>query len=283
MKTGLVMEGGAMKGLFTCGVIDVMMERGLTFDGAIGVSAGAAFGCNYKSMQPGRPLRYNVKYVNDKRYASFWSLFNTGDFYGVDFCYHQIPEKLDIWDVETFRKNPMEFYCVATDCETGKAVYHKCDRGMDDIDWIRASASVPVVSRVVEIGNRKLVDGGISDPIPLRYFQWKGYEKNVVITTKPADYVDKLGKMEMAMMQIALHQYPNFIQCAKTSSARYNKTMRYLEEQEAAGKIFTIRPPEDLQIGATGKDEENIKRVYEMGRKAAKDCWNDMMRFLTKI
>lgn len=281
MKTGLVMEGGAMKGIFTCGVIDVMMERGLTFDGAIGVSAGAAFGCNLKSNQPGRPLRYNIKYVNDKRYASFQSLFTTGDFYGVDFCYRRIPDELDPWDRKAFRENPMEFYCVATDCETGRAVYHKCkDGGEMDLQWIRASASVPVVSRVVEIGNRKLLDGGISDPIPLRYFEWKGYSKNVVITTKPADYVDRIGWGSVAAVKAALHKYPNVVRATEQSPKHYNRTMEYLRKREEEGAIFTIRPPQDLEIGAVGKSEENLLRVYKIGRETTIRRWNDLVRFL---
>ena len=147
MKTGLVMEGGAMRGMFTAGVTDVMLENGMEFDGAIGVSAGAVFGCNYKSKQIGRTIRYNTKYCKNPRYASFWSLFLTGNFYGKKFCYRTLPKKLDVFDTETFQKNPMEFYVVCTDVETGKPVYRNCITGLEeDLTWIRASASMPIAS-----------------------------------------------------------------------------------------------------------------------------------------
>lgn len=152
MKKGLVLEGGAMRGMFTSGVLDVFMENGIDFDGAIGVSAGATFGCNYKSRQPGRAIRYNKRFSHDWRYCSFRSLFLTGDMYGADFCYNQIPNRLDIYDVETYRKNPMQFYIVASDAVSGKSVYKKletCDA--HDLMWMRASASMPLVSKPVKI------------------------------------------------------------------------------------------------------------------------------------
>ena len=126
MKTGLVLEGGAMRGLFSAGVMDVLMEHQITFDGAIGVSAGAAFGCNYKSRQPGRVIRYNTMYAKDPRYCSLRSFLRTGDLFRADFCYHELPKKLDVFDAEAFQQNPMEFYVVCTDIQTGKAVYRKC-------------------------------------------------------------------------------------------------------------------------------------------------------------
>lgn len=171
MKTGMVLEGGAMRGLYTAGVLDVLMENGIYTDGAVGVSAGAAFGCNYKSRQIGRSLRYNCKYCRDPRYISLLSLIRTGDLYNAQFCYYEIPEKLDPFDTAAFAASPMEFYVVATDVTTGKPAYHLCrDGGRDDIEWMRASASMPLVSRVVEIGGGLYLDGGISDSIPLEWF-----------------------------------------------------------------------------------------------------------------
>lgn len=161
MKTGLILEGGAMRGMFTAGVIDVMMENGIKFDGAIGVSAGAAFGVNYKSEQIGRVIRYNTRFVRDKRYCGLRVLIKTGNIYSTQFCYEEVPLKHDIFDFEVFEKNPMEFYVVATDVESGKAVYHKYEGRNDHcFDWIRASASMPMVSRIVEIEGQKMLDGG---------------------------------------------------------------------------------------------------------------------------
>ena len=144
-KIGLVLEGGAMRGMFSAGVTDVLMENKIEFDGAIGVSAGATFGCNFKSKQPGRAIRYNKRFCKDWRYSSFKSLIKTGDYYGADFCYNELPNKLDIYDVKTYRENPMPFYIVASDCNTGKPVYKelkKCDA--DELTWMRASASMPL-------------------------------------------------------------------------------------------------------------------------------------------
>ena len=160
MKKGLVLEGGAMRGMFTAGVLDVLMENNIDFDGCVGVSAGAAFGCNIKSTQIGRVIRYNTKYCKDKRYCSFKSLLTTGDIFGADFCYNKLPFELDIFDTDTFKTSPVEFFVTATDIETGKAVYHKCTDGLnDDLLWFRASASMPLVSRTVEINGLKLLDG----------------------------------------------------------------------------------------------------------------------------
>ena len=192
MKHGLVLEGGAMRGLFTAGVIDVMMEEGIGFDGAIGVSAGAVFGSNYKSNQPGRVIRYNLRFCQDPRYSSFRSLAKTGDLFGADFCYREIPDHLDPFDREAYESSPMDFYVVATDVHTGKPVYHNCRKGdREDLDWFRASASMPLAARIVEVGGYQLLDGGISDSIPLKYLESVGYDRNVVILTQPMGYEKK--------------------------------------------------------------------------------------------
>lgn len=175
MKTGLVMEGGAMRGLFTAGILDIFMENGVTFDGAVGVSAGAVFGINLKSHQPGRVVRYNKTYCQDKRYAGISSLLHTGDLYNTQFNLEVIPQQLDPFDFEVYKKNPMEFYVVATDVDTGKPVYHLCPTAEgEDVQWMRASASMPGVSRIVTCGGLRLSDGGTADSIPLRFLESMG-------------------------------------------------------------------------------------------------------------
>ena len=194
MKRGLVLEGGGMRGMFTAGVIDVMMEQCIEYDGAVGVSAGAVFGCNYKSRQIGRAIRYNLRFCKDPRYCSVRSLVKTGDLFGTDFCYRQIPNELDPFDVETYRNNPMEFYVVTTDVLTGQPLYHLCPNGDEiDLTWFRASASMPLASNIVEAEGRWMLDGGIVDAIPLKFAEGK-YDRNVVVLTQPTDYIKKKNK-----------------------------------------------------------------------------------------
>ncbi len=278
MKTGLVMEGGAMRGMFTCGVIDVFLEEGIVFDGAAGISAGAVFGCNYKSRQIGRAIRYNKKYCKDPRYCSVRSLLKTGDLYGADFCYHTLPDELDPFDTVTFRNNPMEFYVGATDVDTGKAVYHKCtDGGELDIQWMRASSSMPVVSKPVKIGMYTLLDGGIVDPVPFRFMERIGYNRNVIILTQPEGYRKSPG---LGLMQLMLRQYPAIAKAMSVRYERYNKQMDEIRQREYRDEVFVIRPPEPLKIGHTEKDPENLERVYQIGRAAAEECIDKMCVFL---
>ena len=201
MKKGLVMEGGAMRGMFTAGVIDVMMEHQITFDGAMGVSAGAVFGCNYKSSQPGRVIRYNAAYCNKPQYAGLRTFLKTGDMFGEQFCYHDIPEHLDPFDYETYRKNPMDFYVVVTDAKTGKALYKKVDRcDKKEMEWMRASASMPNVSKPVCVDGYELLDGGVADSIPVQKMQELGFDKTVVVLTQPRDYVKKKNQLTLKVL-----------------------------------------------------------------------------------
>ncbi len=269
MKKGLVMEGGAMRGMFTAGVTDVLMENNIEFDGAAGTSAGAAFGCNYKSKQIGRTIRYNKKYCRDKRFVSIRSLIMTGDLYGRDFSYRQLPEILDPFDYETFAKNPMEFYTVSTDVETGKAVYHKCTDGRQaDLEWIRASASLPLMANIVEIDGKKMLDGGVADSVALKFMESIGYDKNLVILTQPKGYEKKPNKF-LPLIKIKYRKYPKFIEAVRKRHTVYNEGISYIEKREEEGKVFVIRPDESLGIGAAEKNPDVLERVYQIGRKTA--------------
>lgn len=282
MKTGLVLEGGAMRGMFTAGVIDVFMENGIEFDGMIGVSAGATFGCNFKSRQIGRAIRYNMQYCRDKRYCSLHSLFTTGDLYGADFCYRELPEKLDLFDNDAYINNPMEFYLVCTDIETGKAVYRKCDSfDRTNLEWIRASASMPLVSRIVEIDGYKLLDGGVADSIPLKYFESIGYDRNVVVLTQPDTYVKKKNSV-LPLIKIVLRKYPKMIKALADRHLMYNDTVKYVCGKEAEGEIVVIRPDCDLPVGKIEKDPEKLKQTYEIGRRVATQKLEEIREFLRK-
>jgi len=280
MKTGLVLEGGGMRGLFSAGVMDVMMEHGIRFDGIVGVSAGATFGCNYKSHQPGRVLRYNIRFKDDPRYMGLRSLLRTGDLVEAEFSYHTMPNELDVFDRETFRNDPTEFHVVCTDVETGEPVYHRIDEmGDEGLDWIRASASMPLVSRPVALEGRLLLDGGISDSIPLRYFQGLGFDRNVVILTQPKGYFKRRTKL-MPLFHLFMRRYPAIVRAMGCRHLMYNDELSYLSEQERRGNILLICPQETLPIGRTEQKEEKMRRVYGMGRQKGLEMIQTIKDFL---
>lgn len=280
MKRGLVMEGGAMRGLFTAGVTDVMMEAGIVFDGAIGVSAGAVFGGNYKAGQAGRVLRYNLRFCKDPRYSSLRSLIKTGDLFGADFCYREIPDHLDPFDQAAYAANPMDFFVVATDVHTGRAVYHNClDGGREDLEWFRASASMPLASRIVSVGGYDLLDGGIADSIPLAYLEEQGYDRNVVVLTQPMGYVKAKNKA-MPLLRRVYKDYPQLLDTLARRQDVYNETTAAIREKERRGEVFVIRPEAPLDIHRVEHDRARIQAVYDLGRAVMEKRLEAMKAFL---
>lgn len=267
MKTGLVLEGGGMRGIYVAGVLDVFMEQELGFDGVIGNSAGAIHGCSFISNQKGRSLRYYRNYCGDYRFMSFRSLITTGDLVGVEFCYHELPEKLDIFDNEAFRQNPTPFYVVCTNLETGKAEYPRITDMSVQIDLLRASASMPYVSRIVEVDGKKYLDGGCSDSIPVQAFRDMGYTRNVVVLTRPADYRKKPEFSGLA--KIVYRKYPAFAEALDHRYLSYNQTAEAILDMEKKDEIFVIRPEKDLEIGRIEKNPTSVERVYNTGREDA--------------
>ena len=283
MKTGLIMEGGAMRGMFTAGVLDVLMENGLVTDGAIGVSAGAVFGCNYKSHQIGRVIRYNTEYCNDKRYASFKNLVKTGNLYSEQFCYHEVPEKLDPFDEAAFAASPMDFFVVCTDVKTGEPIYHKCRKGdAEDVLWMEASASMPLAAKIVKIGHYGLLDGGVADSIPVRFFESIGYKRNLIILTQPKGYIKKKNKF-LPAIRAKYFRYPAFVEAVADRHERYNETLSYISMLEQASKDYVIRPPIPLEIGAMERDPAQLRRVYETGRAVAQIQVEKIRDFLNAV
>ena len=276
------MEGGAMRGMFTAGVTDVFMENGIKFDGAVGVSAGAAFGCNYKSEQPGRVIRYNTRFCRDSRFCSLRTLLRTGDIFGAEFCYHEIPEKLDVFDFRTFAESPMEFYVVCTDAETGKPIYHKCVKAdYNELEWIRASASMPIVSRVVEVGGKKLLDGGISDSIPLKFMEKSGYDRNVTILTQPRNFVKQPSNMANKMKPL-FRRYPEIVHAMNRRHKMYNAELKYIRRAEQEGRTFVIAPPEKLPVGHIEHNPDVLREVYRIGRNTANKHIEEVKKFINK-
>ena len=270
-----------MRGMFTAGVTDVMQEEGIEFDGAVGVSAGAAFGCNYKSRQIGRALRYNKRFCNDSRYSGLRSLLTTGNLFNTEFAYREVPLNLDAFDFDTYTANPMEFYLVCTNVETGKPIYHRYDGYHDHgFDWIRASASMPMVSRTVEIDGQKLLDGGISDAIPLRFFENLGYNRNVVILTQPAGYRKKKTSA-IPIIRLMYRKFPALVHAMEIRHEMYNSTLEYIARQEAAGNILVIRPAEALPVSRVEKNPERLQAAYDIGRATATAQLESIRQFLS--
>lgn len=281
LKTGLVLEGGAMRGLFSAGILDVMLENGLKTDGLIGVSAGAAFGCNFKSGQAGRAIRYNKRFCREPRYCSWKSWLRTGDLFGADFCYHQLPEKLDPFDCAAYERNPMEFYLVCTDVLTGKAVYRNCPKAdAECFEWMRASGSMPLVSRMVPIGGGRYLDGALADSIPLRFFESLGYEKNIVILTQPAGYRKK-ASAALGLLKLVYRKYPALIRTMETRHLHYNDEVEYAERQAAYGQVLLLRPETVLPVKRICHDPELLQQTYDAGRELALKKLPELQRFLS--
>lgn len=272
MKRGLVLEGGALRGMFSCGVIDVLMEHGIAVDGIVGVSAGACFGVNMKSGQAGRGVRYNKHFARDKRYCSLHSLLTTGDLFNARFCYHVVPTQYDKFDFDAFERNPMAYYVVATDVATGQAVYHAIGRPGDDrhatLEWIRASASMPLVSRVVHLDGMGLLDGGLTDSVPLEFMQREGYERNLVVLTQPQGYVKEPMGM-LPLFRLKYRRYPRLVEAVASRHVMYNRQLALVAEQERAGRCLVLRPEHKLEINHTCHDPQVMQRVYDHGREVA--------------
>jgi predicted patatin/cPLA2 family phospholipase len=280
MKRGLVLEGGGMRGLYTAGVLDILMEQGVEFDGLVGVSAGAVFGCNYKSRQIGRVLRYNTTYCRDPRYISLRSLVRTGDLYEEGFCYRELPQVLDPFDTAAFAANPLEFHLVCTDVRTGRPVYHRCDVGdAEDIQWMRASASMPLVSRVVSVGGMELLDGGISDSIPLKWSRGAGYDRDVVVLTQPAGYRKKKSAFA-PLLKLLLRKYPAIVDAMGKRPQVYNAALDELEALERAGEVFVLRPGRKLALSRTERDPQKLRNAHRLGREDAERRLGELRAFL---
>ena len=282
MNIGLVLEGGAMRGLFTAGVMDVLMEYGAEFDAIVGVSAGAAFGVNYKSKQIGRVIRYNKRFANDKRYCSVQSLLNTGNLFNAMFCYHTVPNELDKFDRERYNADKTPFYVVCTDAETGEPVYHLLDRANDwGFEWIRASASMPLVSKPVKIDGKYYLDGGMSDSIPIEFMIVGGCEKNVVVLTRPRDYVKEKASM-LPLMKLSLRKYPCTYDAVLHRHIIYNDSRARVFQEEKLGNAVVICPKEKLPIDRVEHDPEVMEKVYQLGRQAAEEKVDELRAFFNE-
>ena len=261
-RTAFVLEGGAMRGLYTAGVLDAIMQNGITTDAIYGVSAGALFGINFKSGQVGRAIRYNLKYVHEKNYMGLYSLVATGNIMNKEFCFNKLVNELDKFDFDTFNNSPIDYFAVATNVETGKAEYIKIVNAKHELEALRASGSMPFVSKCVEFKGGKYLDGAISDPIPIQKAIDDGYKKIIVVLTRTEDYKKRKTHMPYNLFY---RNYPNFIKTANIQFEKYNQTLELIKKNESENKILVLRPSKDLNIARIEKNKEKLKAIYKLG------------------
>ena len=278
MTVGLVLEGGGMRGMFTAGVLDALMEQNIQIDKIIGVSAGALFGINYASNQKERALRYNLKYLKDKRYMGFHSLFTTGNIVNKDFAFYDLPFNLDPFDQNEFEKSHIDFYLSATNIENGEAEYFKIENVFKEMEYFRATSAMPFVSQFVEINGQKYLDGGIADSIPFEKAQELGCDKIIVVLTQPIDY--RKTKSSSFLFKLFYRNYPHLVKTLGNRYRTYNEQVEEIIRLEKQNKIFVIRPNVPLNIGRLERDETKIKTVYELGEKILSAQIQDLKKYL---
>lgn len=281
IESGLVVEGGGMRGIYTAGVLDFFMEKNIYFDDCYGVSAGACHLASYLSKQIGRSLKVTLDYINDKRYCSINSLIKTGDMFGVEMLYNRIPNELVLYDYETFNKFKGNFYSVVTNCKTGKAEYMKIQDMKKDIVTVRASSSLPLLSRIVEINGEEYLDGGITDSIPIKKSIEDGHHKNVVILTRDKTYRKSKASF-LNIFKMKYKKYPNLVKAIEDRYKMYNNTIDFIEEKIKSGEVFVIQPKGPVNISRVEKDKKKLKALYDEGYNDAKECYEDLIKFINE-
>ncbi len=269
-----------MRGLFSEGVYDVMLEHGILVDAVVGVSAGVLFGCNYKSGQIGRGLRYNTRFANDPRYMGWKSWWKTGSYLNDEFAYHTMPLELDKFDFEAFDSNPIEFHIACTDIVNGKAVYKKYVKSDDKIlDWLRASGSMPLMANPVEVDGYTMLDGGIIDSIPLKYAQEAGIEKNIVILTQPKGYRKKPFSA-VWLFKWFLKKYPKVAEMMAVRHEMYNGEIDYVYSEGEKDNTLLIYPDAPLDVSRVERDVNKLRECYEMGRRKGLAIIDEIKNFV---
>lgn len=278
-KTGLVLEGGGLRGVFTAGVCDLFLEKGIHFDNCIGVSAGSCHACSYLSGQHGRAYSVTVDYLDNKEFISMRNLIRTGNLFGSKMLYHEIPEKLYPIDNETFKKCGTAFYATVTNCITGQAEYKKVNDLLDDVEYVQASSSLPLVSKAVYFDGTPYLDGGIADSIPIKKSIEMGCTKNVVVLTQPDGFI-KAQTRALPLIERAYKKYPEMVKSIAQRHIVYNETLRYIHELEKSGDIFVIRPEFPLNIKTAEKNKDKLKAAYEHGYEVAKKLCDKLAVYL---
>jgi len=281
-KVALVLEGGGMRGVYSSGVLDFFMEKGLYFSYVIGTSAGACNAISYISRQKGRSKRATIDLIDDPRYISFRNLIKYGYLLHMDLLFDEIPNKLVPFDYDAFYKAQEECVITTTNCETGKAEYFYKKDCKDLMLVLRASSSIPFISPIVYINQKPYLDGGISDSIPVKKALEDGYEKVVVILTRPRGYRKKPFRFG-ALAKRFYQKYPNLVEAIEKRYVIYNETLDFIDKFEKEGKVFVMSPSRPMDISRIEKDKEKLTQLYQLGIEDAKHSLNDLCKWLNEI
>ena len=278
-RIGLVLEGGGLRGIYTAGVLDCFLEHDIDLRHVFAVSAGACHACSYLAGQHGRAYATNTGYLHNRHYCSLYSLITTGDLFGVDFLYHELPEKLYPIDNETFRSKEPDFHPVVTNCITGQAEYPKVEDLFRDIDFVRASSSLPVVSRLVMLNGVPYLDGGLSDPIPLRHSEEEGFSKNIVVLTRDRSYRKEAAGFQTVFLA-KYRAYPSLTAIMAVRHHIYNGQLDHVRRAEEEGRAFVIAPSVPLELGRMEKDREKLDAIYRLGKRDTEERLDALLDFL---
>ncbi len=281
LKIGLVLEGGAMRGMYSAGVLDTFLDQHIQVDGVVGVSAGALFGVNYLSGQVGRVIRYNKRFNSDKNYLGLRPLLREGNIVSTQYAYYDVPRKLDIFDDHAFQESKIPFYAVITNIENGEAEYVRIDSVLEQMDTLRASGSMPFLSQPVQIGEKRYLDGAVADSIPFVWMSAQGYDKLIVVLTRDRNY--RKSSMPKSLSHLMYHKYPQFKERLLQRNIIYNTTIEQLCDWEKRGRAFVIRPSEAIKIGRIEKNPAKLQTVYELGRKDAEARLEGLREYINSL
>ena len=284
MSIGLVLEGGAMRGMYTAGVLDVFMENNINVDGVVGVSACVLFGVNYLSKQPGRVIRYNKRFLKDPRYMGLKSLIKTGNVINKDFSFYEVPFKLDVFDNDTYKASEIPFYATVSNIDTGKAEYIQLHDVFEQMELLRATSAMPYVSKIVEYDGKKYLDGGTTDSIPFKKCRELGYKKTIVVLTRPIDYRKKKSKFNLAKLKYG--KYPKFVEALNNRYKVYNETVEEIikleKDESSKSDIFVIRPSRKIKMKRIEKNEDKLQEMYELGKSDANQILESLIDWMAR-
>jgi predicted patatin/cPLA2 family phospholipase len=279
-KTALVLEGGAMRGMYTAAVLDVLMDAGIKVDAIYATSAGVLFGVNYLSGQKGRAIRYNKRFSRDKRYMGLYSLVTSGNIINRDFAFYEVPFTLDVFDDEVYKKSKTKMVATVTNVQTGGVEYMEIGSVLEQMEVLRAASAMPFVSHMVELDGQLYLDGGLSDSIPLKKCQEDGYERIVVVETRPEGY--RKGKTNPIAAKVFYSKYPNLVETINNRYKAYNAILQEIEELDAKGEIVLVRPTKDLKLGRIESNPDRLQEMYDLGIEDAKRLLPQIKTYLAK-